>query len=62
MAIILVTETCATDLENNSKETNAECLRQKVSHILNRNWNIKLWDNLSKSQIKNNKGKKFSIQ
>ena len=34
MAIISVT---ATDLENNSKETNAECLRQKVSHILNRN-------------------------
>ena len=59
MAIISVT---ATDLENNSKETNAECLRQKVSHILNRNWNIKLWDNLSKSQIKNNKGKNFSIQ
>ena len=38
-----------------------ECLRQKVSHILNRNLNIKLWDNLSKPQrqalvlIKNNK-------
>ena len=37
MAIISVTETCATDLKNNSKETNAECLHQKVSHILNRN-------------------------
>ena len=38
-----------------------ECLRQKVSHILNRNLNIKLRDNLSKPQreallqMKNNK-------
>ena len=29
------TETCAIDLENSSKETDAEFLRQKVSHILN---------------------------
>ena len=54
-------ETCTIDLENRSKETDAECLRQKVSRILNRNLNIKLWDNLSKPQrqalvqMKNNK-------
>ena len=68
MGIISVTEACATDLENNSKETDAKCLRRKVSHIFHRNWNIKLWDNLSKSQrkslmqIKNNKEKNLSIQ
>ena len=61
MDIILATETCASDLENSSKETDAECLRQKISHILNRNLNIKLRDNLSKPQrkvlvqMKNNK-------
>ena len=52
MDIISATETCAIDLENSSKETNAELLRQKVSHILNKNLNIKLWDNLSKAQRK----------
>ena len=62
MDIISATETCAIDLENSSKETDAECLRQKVSHILNRNLNIKLQDNQSKQQgqalvqMKNNKG------
>ena len=50
MDIISATETCAIDLENSSKETDAECLRQKVSHILNRNLNIKLRDNLSNPQ------------
>ena len=50
MDIISATETCAIDLENSSKETDAECLRQKVSHILNINLNIKLRDNLSKPQ------------
>ena len=61
MDIISATETCAIDLENSSKETDAEFLRQKVSHILNRNLNIKLRDNLSKPQrktlvqMKNNK-------
>ena len=50
MDINYATETCAIDLENSSKETDAECLRQKVSHILNRNLNIKLRDNLSKPQ------------
>ena len=50
------------DLEDSGKETDAEYLRQKVSHILNRNLNIKLRDNLSKPQrqalvqMKNNKG------
>ena len=59
--VISATETCPIDLENSSKETDAECLRQKVSHILNRNLNIKLRDNLSKPQrqalvqMKNNK-------
>ena len=52
MDIISATETCVIDIENSSKETNAELLRQKVSHILNRNLNIKLWDNLSKPQTK----------
>ena len=61
MDIILATVTCASDSENSSKETDAECLRQKISHILNRNLNIKLRDNLSKPQrkvlvqMKNNK-------
>ena len=61
MVIISDTETCAIHLENSSKETDAVCLRQNVSHILNRNLNIKLQDNLSKPQrktsvqMKNNK-------
>ena len=50
MDIISATETCAIDLENSSKETDRECLRQKVSLILNRNLNIKLRGNLSKPQ------------
>ena len=33
MDIILATETCAIDLKNNSKETDMECLCQKVSHM-----------------------------
>lgn len=37
MDIILATETCATDLENGSKQTDSECLRQKVSYIFNTN-------------------------
>ena len=35
MGIISATESLAIDLENSSKETDAEFLRQKVSHILN---------------------------
>ena len=46
MDIISATETCAIDLENSSKETDTEFLRQKVSHILNKNLYIKLRDNL----------------
>ena len=59
--IISATEICALDLENSSKETDAEFLRQKVSHILNIDLCIKPWDNLSKPQrkalvqMKNNK-------
>ena len=52
MDIISATETCAINLENSSKETDAEFLRQKISKILNRNLNIKLRDNLSKPQRK----------
>ena len=37
MDIILATETCATDIENGSKQTDSECLRQKVSYIFNIN-------------------------
>ena len=54
-------ETCALDLENSSKETDAEFLRQKVSRILNKSLYINLRDNLSKPQrkalvqMKNNK-------
>ena len=61
MGIISATESLAIDLENSSKETDAEFLRQKVSHILNKNLYIKLRDNLSKPQrkalvqMKNNK-------
>ena len=52
MDIISATEACAIDLENRSKETDVEFLRQKVRKILNRNLNIKLRDNLSKPQRK----------
>ena len=63
MEILSATETCAIDLENSSKETDAKYLRQKVSHILIRNLNIKLRENLSTPQrealvqMKNNKDK-----
>ena len=33
MDIILATETCVTDLENNSKEIDIECLCQNISHM-----------------------------
>ena len=52
MDIISATETCALDLENSSKETDAEFLHQKVGHILNKNLYLKLRDNLSKAQRK----------
>ena len=61
MDIISAAETWALDLENTSKEIDAEFLRQKVSHIRNKNLYIKLRDNLSKPQrkalvqMKNNK-------
>ena len=48
-------------LKNSSKETDAEFLPQKVSHILNKILYVKLRDNLSKPQrkalvqMKNNK-------
>ena len=52
MDIISATETYAIDLENSSKETDAEFLSQNVSQILNRNLNIKLRGDLSKPQRK----------
>ena len=52
MDITSATETCALDLENSSKETDAEFLHQKVGHILNKNLYLKLRDNLSKAQRK----------
>ena len=61
MDIISAAETWALDLENTSKEIDAKFLRQKVSHIRNKNLYIKLRDNLSKPQrkafvqMKNNK-------
>ena len=62
MDIISATEICANNLENSSKETDAEFQCQKVGHILYRNLIIKLRDNMSKpqkkmlAQMKNNKG------
>ena len=52
MDITSATQTCALDLENSSKETDAEFLHQKVGHILNKNLYLKLRDNLSKAQRK----------
>ena len=52
-------------LENKIKETDEKYLRQKVSHILNINLNIKVRGSLSKAQrkalvqIKNNKDSKI---
>ena len=52
MDIILAPEPCAIHLETNSKEKDAEYLRQQVSQIINRNLDIKIRGNLSKSQRK----------
>ena len=62
MDINSATETCVTDLENSSKETDEEFLRQKVTYILHKKLSIKLRGNLSKPQkkalvqMKNKKG------
>ena len=52
MDVTSATKTCALDLENSSKETDAEFVRQNVSHILNKNLYIKFRHNLSKPQRK----------
>ena len=52
MEIITVTESVALNLEYHNKEADAESLRQNVCHILNKNRNMKIKDNLSKEQWK----------
>ena len=50
MDIITSTESCVLDMEHNYKESNAETLRQKVSHILQKNLNLKIRSNLKKDE------------
>ena len=45
--IITATESVALSLEYHNKETDAESLGQNVCHILNKNRNMKIKDNLS---------------
>ena len=52
MEIITATEVVALNLEYHNKEADAESLRQNVCHILNKNRNMKIKDNLSKEQQK----------
>ena len=52
MEIITATESVALKLEYGNKEADAESLYQNVYHILNKNRNIKIKDNLSKEQRK----------
>ena len=52
MDIITSTESCVLDMEHNYKESNAETLRQKVSHILQKNLNLKIRSNLKKDEKK----------
>ena len=48
MEIITATESVALNLEYHNKEADAESLCQNVCHILNKNRNMKIKDNLSK--------------
>ena len=48
MDIITSTESCALDMEHNHKENEAETLRQNVSNILQKNFNLKIRSNLKK--------------
>ena len=50
MDIITSTESFVLDMEHNYKESNAETLRQKVSHILQKNLNLKIRSNLKKDE------------
>ena len=52
MEIITATESVALNFEYLNKEADAESLRQNVCHILNKNRNMKIKDNLSKEQRK----------
>ena len=52
MEIITATEVVALNLEYHNKEADAESLCQNVCHILNKNRNMKIKDNLSKEQQK----------
>ena len=49
MDIITATEAIALNLEYHKNESDAESLRQNVSHILNKNINFKMKDNLTKT-------------
>ena len=48
--IITLTESCALDMEHNHKENEAETLRQNVSNILQKNFNLKIRSNLKKGE------------
>ena len=48
--IITLTESCALDMEHNHKENEAESLRQNVSNILQKNFNLKIRSNLKKGE------------
>ena len=52
MGIITVTESVALNLKYHNKEADAQSLRQNVCHILKKNRNMKIKDNLSKEQRK----------
>ena len=52
MEIITATESVALILEYHNKEVDAKSLSQNVCHILNKNRNMKIEDNLSKEQRK----------
>ena len=52
MEIITATESVALNLEYHNKEADAESLRQNVCHILDKNRNMKIQDNLSKERLK----------
>ena len=52
MEIIIASESVALNLEYHNKEADAESLRQNVCHILNKNRNMNIKDNLSKEQQK----------
>ena len=52
MEIITATKSVALNLEYHNKEADTESLQQNLYHILNKNRNMKINDNLSKEQRK----------